>query len=120
MVRSIVQQVAALAERAQILEPIVRRIAVEMGGCEHDARRPKPGCFHKIGPTSRPPSAIPPRRLLLVEPSPVCQAAEADEMGPAATLAPALSALEADVTAQLAPVWGIERSQLRSIGIANI
>jgi len=32
----------------------------------------------------------------------------------ATTLAPALSALEADVAAQLAPVRGIERSQLRA------
>jgi hypothetical protein len=33
---------------------------------------------------------------------------------PAATLAPSFSALEADVAAQLAPVRGIERSQLRA------
>jgi hypothetical protein len=32
----------------------------------------------------------------------------------ATTLAPSFSALEADVAAQLTPVWGIERSQLRA------
>ena len=35
-------------------------------------------------------------------------------MWSATTLAPSFSALEADVAAQLAPVRGIERSQLRS------
>ena len=35
-------------------------------------------------------------------------------MGPATPLALSLSALEADVTAQLAPVRGIEGSQLRT------
>ena len=35
-------------------------------------------------------------------------------MWPATTLAPSFSALEADVAAQLAPVRGIERSQLRA------
>ena len=35
-------------------------------------------------------------------------------MGSATTLAPSLSAVEADVAAQLAPVRGIERSQLRT------
>ena len=39
-------------------------------------------------------------------------------MWPATTLASALSALEAHVSAQLAPVRGIERSQLRADGIA--
>ena len=35
-------------------------------------------------------------------------------MWSATTLAPSFSALEADVAAQLTPVWGIERSQLRA------
>jgi hypothetical protein len=116
MVRSIVQHVAALTESAQILEPIVRRIAVEMGRCEHDARRPKPSGLHEIRPTGGPSSAISPCRRLLVEPSAVWQAAEADEMWPAATLASALSGLEADLPAQLAPIWRIERAQLGSDG----
>ena len=59
----------------------------------------------------RPCSAIPPGRRLLVEPAPVRQAAEEDEVGPATTLAPSFGALEADAAAQFAPVRGIERSQ---------
>ena len=53
-------------------------------------------------------------RGLLVEPTPVRQAAQEGEVWPAATLAPSLSAFEADVAAQLAPMLWIERSQLRS------
>jgi len=37
MVRSIVQHAAALTERAQIPEPVVGRIAVQVRRCEHEA-----------------------------------------------------------------------------------
>src|SRR5208282_5842280 len=74
----------------------------------------KPSCVHKVGPSGRPCSTIPPCRRLLVEPAPVWQAAKEDEVWSATTLAPSFSALEADVAAQLAPVRGIERSQLRA------
>jgi len=114
MVRTIVQHVAALAERAEILWPIVGRIAVQVRRREHDARHPKPSRLHKVGPAGGPSSAIPPNRRLLVEPAPVRQAPKEDEVRPAAALAPSSSALEADAAAQLAPVRGIERSQLRA------
>jgi hypothetical protein len=81
------------------------------------ARRPEPSRLHEIRPAGGPSLAIRPCRRLLVEPSPVRQAAEANEVRSTATLAPALSGLEADVMAQLAPVWRIERSQLRSDGV---
>jgi hypothetical protein len=71
MVRSIVQHVTALTERAQILSPIVGRIAVQMRRCEHDAGHPNARRLHKVRPAGRPPSAIPPCCSLLVEPSPI-------------------------------------------------
>jgi hypothetical protein len=37
--------------------------------CEHDARHPKPSRLHKIGPSGRAPSAVPPRRCFFVEPA---------------------------------------------------
>jgi hypothetical protein len=55
---------------------------------------------------------------LLVEPAPVRQAAEEGGVWSGTTLAPSFSALEADVAAQLGPVRGIERSQLRTDWIA--
>jgi hypothetical protein len=60
MMRPIVQHVAALTEREQVLEPIVGRIAVQVRRCEHDARHLKPSCLHKVGPAGGPSSAIPP------------------------------------------------------------
>ena len=45
-------------------------------------------------------------------------------MWAAAALAPPFGALEADAAAQLAPIWGIERSQLRAdwhrLGVPSI
>jgi len=56
MVRPIVQHVAALTERAQILRPIVGRVAIQVRRSEHDARHPRPSRLHKIGPSGRAPS----------------------------------------------------------------
>ncbi len=50
MVRPVVQYVAALTERTQIVQPIIGRIAVQVRGREHDARHPKPSSVHKVGP----------------------------------------------------------------------
>jgi hypothetical protein len=99
MMRLIVQHVAALAERAQVLQPIVCRITVQVRCCEHDARDPKSSCLHKIGPVGRASSAIPPCRRLFVEPAPVRKAAEEGEMWSATTLAFSSGAREADVVA---------------------
>ena len=112
MVRSIVQHVAALTEGPQIFQPIVGRIAVQVRRCEHDARHPELSCLDKVGPTGKTSTAIPPGRRLFVEPAPVRQAAEEDEMRSATALASSSGALEADVAAQFAPVRGIEWSQL--------
>ena len=112
MVRAIVQHVAALTEGSQIFQPVVGGIAVQVRRCEHDARHPELSCLHKVGPTGKTPTAIPPGRPLFVEPAPVRQAAEAGEVGSATTLASSSRALEADVAAQFAPVRGIEWSQL--------
>jgi hypothetical protein len=114
MVRPIVQHVAALTEGPQIFQPIVGGIAVQVRRREHDARHPEPSCLHKVGPTGRTSTAIPPGRRLFVEPAPVRQAAEEGEVGSATALAPSSGALEADVAAQFAPVRGIEWSQLRA------
>jgi hypothetical protein len=66
MVRPIVLHVAALTERARILHPIVGRVAIQVRRCEHDARHPKPSRLHKIGPSGRAPSAVPPDRCFFV------------------------------------------------------
>jgi hypothetical protein len=96
-----------------ILHPIVGRVAIQVRRCEHDARHPKPSRLHKIGPSGRAPSAVPPGRSFFVEPAPVRQAAKESEVRSATALAFSSSALEAHVAAQLVPVRRIERSQLR-------
>jgi hypothetical protein len=40
MMRAIVDQVAALTEAAQVAQAVVGRIVIEVGGGQHDARRP--------------------------------------------------------------------------------
>jgi hypothetical protein len=40
MMRAIVDQVAALTEAAQVAQPVVARIVIQVGSGEHDARRP--------------------------------------------------------------------------------
>ena len=114
MVRPIVQHVAALTEGSQIFQPIVGGIAVQVRRCENDARHPELSCLHKVGPTGKTSTAIPPGRCLFVEPAPVRQAAKEGELGSATALASSSGALEADVAAQFAPVGGIEWSQLRA------
>ena len=62
MVLPIVQHVAALAERAQIRQPIVRWIAVHVRRREHDARYPKQTRLHQVGPAGRAAASIAPCR----------------------------------------------------------
>jgi hypothetical protein len=109
MVRPIVQHVAALTERAQILHPIVGRVAIQVRRCEHDARHPKPSRLHKIGPSGGVPlvvQPVQPRRCFFVEPASVRQAAKESQVRAATTLAFSSSAFEAHVVAQLTPVRG--------------
>jgi hypothetical protein len=116
VMRPIVQHVAALAEGAEVLQPVVGRIAVQVRGCEHDAGHPKPSCLHKVGPPGHAPLAVPPGRRLLVKPPPIRKAADKCEVWSSTALAPTSSALEANVAAQRTPVRRIERPQLRAYG----
>jgi hypothetical protein len=58
--RPIMQHVAALTEGAQVLQPVVGRIAVQMRRRKHDAGHTQSSCLHKVGPSGHSPSAIPP------------------------------------------------------------
>src|SRR5262245_37195811 len=112
MVRPIVQHVAALTECAEVGQPVVGWLAVEMRRCKHDAGHPELCCLRKVGPPGHAPSAVAPSGRLLVEPPAVRQAADEGEVRSPTALAPTFSALEANVAAHLTPVRGIERSQL--------
>jgi hypothetical protein len=49
MMRLILQQVAALAERAKVRQPIIGRIAIK-----HDARHAESHGLHEVRPSGRP------------------------------------------------------------------
>ena len=111
MVRPILEQVAALTKRAQVCQPVVPRIAVEMCRRKHDTRHPELRGLHEVRPPGHTALAVSPGRRLLIEPSSVRQTADESEMWAPTTLAPAFGTLEADVAAQLMPVRWIERTQ---------
>ncbi|HEV3151943.1 MAG TPA: hypothetical protein VGY94_13350 [Acidobacteriaceae bacterium] len=73
---------------------------------EHDTGHPKTSRLHKVGPSGQPPSAIPPGRRQLIEPSPVRQAADEGKVWPPTALALTAGVLEANMAAQQTPVGG--------------
>jgi hypothetical protein len=115
MMRSVLQHMAALTERAQICHSIIGWIGVQVSRREHDARHPEPCCFQEIWPSSQPFAAVPPRRRLFIEPASVWPAAYKGEMWPTA-LTPTFSTFEANVVTKLAPVGRVQRSQLSAYG----
>jgi hypothetical protein len=102
VMRAIVGQVAALTEAAQVAQAVVARIVIQVRGGQHDARRPHHRHLFEVGPAGGPAAPISPRVLRRIVPSPVRQAAHGSTMRPAATLAYAVGALEADAPTELA------------------
>src|SRR5690242_19633109 len=105
-------QVTALAEAAQIPQPVVGGVVVEMCGGEHDPAGVLPRHLLEVGPTRGSAAPVPPGATIRVEPAPVGQAAEGAPMRPATALAGAAPALEPHPPAQLPPMRRIERTQL--------
>jgi hypothetical protein len=112
MVGAIVDQVAALTEAAEVTEAVVGRIVIEVRGGEHDARRPQPHHLLEVGPAGEAAALVAPGGSLGIEPSPVRQAPHGGAVRPAAALAHAMGALEADAPTELAPVRGVETAEL--------
>ena len=108
MVRAVVEHVAALAKTAQVAQPVVGRIMIEVGGGEHDAGRPQPRYVFQVGPSGDATAPVPPGGLCRIEPPSVRQAAHDGTMWPAAALAPAAGTLEANAAAEVAPMCGIQ------------
>ena len=106
--RAIVKHVAALTKTPQVAQPVVGWIMIEVSGGEHDAGCPQPGYVFQVGPSGDATTPVPPRSLCRIEPPSVRQAAHDGTMWPAAALAPAAGALEADAAAEVAPMCGIQ------------
>jgi hypothetical protein len=93
VVRPIMEQVATLTEGAEVGQPIVRWIAVEMRRREYDASHPELCGLDEIWPWRNAALAISPRHRLLIEPSSVRQTTDADEMRSPTALAPTSGAI---------------------------
>ena len=117
VVRAIVGQVAALTEAAQVAQPVVGRIVIEVRGGQHDARRPdrssvrsrasgRDGRAGRLGVSRR---IVPARRP--------AGSVRSGRATPAA-LTHASGALEAYAPAELAPMRRMRSRSSRRIGIA--
>jgi hypothetical protein len=112
MMRTIVDQVTALTKAAQVAQPIIGRIVIQVRSGKHDMRCPDPSDLFQIRPTSNAPASVAPRLPCLIVPSPVRQAAHSSAMRPAATLAYASGSLEANTPTELTPMSGIQAAKL--------
>jgi hypothetical protein len=112
MMRTVVDQVAALTKTAQVAQPIVGRIMIQMRGGKHNMRCPHLSDLLQVRPTSDASAPVAPRLPCLIVPSPVRQAAYSGPMRPAATLTHAACALEANAPAELAPMSRIQIAEV--------
>jgi hypothetical protein len=112
MMRTIVDQVAALTKAAQVAKSIVGRIMIKVRGGKHDMRCPHLSDLFQIRPASDAPASVAPRLPCLIVPSPVRNAAHSGAMRPAAALAYAASPLEANPPAELTPMSRIQVAKL--------
>jgi hypothetical protein len=58
---AIVDQVAALTEAAEVAQPVVGRIMIQVRSGEHDARRPQPHHLLQVGPAGGAAAPVAPR-----------------------------------------------------------
>jgi hypothetical protein len=70
---AVVEQMAALAERAQVAGPRVARVVVEMGGGEHHAGLLEVAILAVGRPSDCPAPAIAPGLVLVIEPAAVAE-----------------------------------------------
>src|SRR5215472_8159001 len=113
MVRAIVDHVAALAQALDISQPVIARVMVEMRRRQDDASSPHPRSLLKIGPSRRPAAAVAPGVTRGIEPASVGQTVNRLAVGPSASLANTVGALETYAATDLRPVAGIKSPHLR-------
>ena len=108
---SVVEDVTSLAERTQVTQPIVARIAVKVSCGENDPSVAKPGGVDQVRPPAGTAAAVPPCLRRRIEPSTVRQTPEFGEMRPTTMLTAAAGAAEPYLGTKLAPVRRIQRSK---------
>ena len=107
---TVVQHVAALAERFQVRGPVVGRVVIEMRAGEDHARSPQRRSPQSQGRQlrERPPLSIAPAPRLPIPPATIAQVADGSSMRAATTFAPPLRPSETDRGRELRPVDGVE------------
>jgi hypothetical protein len=116
MLVTIVQQVAALAERCEVGIHVVRRIVVPVSRRQHDPGRADATeeILAHQPPAQTAPPTVTPAFEVRVEPPPIPEVMNAPKVRAPAALAPPARAPEADHSRQLAPVNRVEVAVLRS------
>ena len=110
---AVMQDVTSLAERGEVPWAVVRRIVIEMGGCQNHAGSAGSGRVALgLQTPYRPSLAIAPCLPLLIPPAAVTEVLNRLAVGSAAMLAPALGAPEPDRGGKLTPVDRIEPAML--------
>src|SRR5512144_2301561 len=101
MMRAVVDQVTALTKTAQVAQPVVGRIMIEVRRGQHHMRCPHLRDLFQVRPAGDAAAAVAPGVLRRIEPPPIRQAAYGGSMRPAAALAHAARPLEANTPAKL-------------------
>ena len=110
---AVMQDVTSLAERGEVPWAVVRRIVIEMGGCQNHAGRAGSGRVALgLQTPYRPSLAIAPCVPFFVPPTAVSEVLDRLAVRPAAMLAPSLGTPEPDRGRQLAPVDRIKPAML--------
>lgn len=114
MMRTIVDQVAALTKTAQISRAIIARIMIEVSCSEHDTGLPDAGRFLDVRPCRGLSAITPPGMALDIEPSTIRKTAHDLSVRSPAILADAARSLKAHLPADLRPVDRVKPSHLSS------
>src|SRR5215207_5875538 len=109
MLRPVVQHVAALTERLEVLGSVVGGVVIEMRAdqnhaCCSDSPLPQP----ERGPREWSAFSVAPLLPVAIPPAPIAQVADRMSMRTAAPFAFALRSFEADHGRKLGPVDGVE------------
>jgi hypothetical protein len=107
MIRTVVDQVAALTKTAQVAPPIVGRIMIEVRSGKHNMRCPHLSDLLQVRPTSDASAPVAPRLPCLIH-RPSAKQRTVVPCGAAATLAHAAGPLETHAPAELAPMSRIQ------------
>ena len=110
---TVMVQVAALAECAQVLVPGIAGIMVEMGCRKAYVTDTDRAVFDDIGPVGGLAGIVAPEAAALVIPASVNQLTDCPLVGSPALLTAPLRPTETDLAADLRPVDGIEPAELR-------